>query len=207
MANLFTQFQNLGFQLKSLVNQYESLNIQMMNMGIQNIAIQIQFFGIQILNLGVETVNIGIEIPNIGMQLPNISQKVKEIGIQLNNIGNKIDMQYPIPMNMNMANFGIQNQNMMMNNENLGLYNNNLENNMNDEIWNLIFEKKNAFTFRYTIRISKNSKILEAIKIYKRKSNNMNKDQIFLFNGQKLNPNEKICESELRNHCNILVFE
>ena len=43
MANLFTQFQNVGFQLKSLVNLFESLNIQMMNMGIQSIAPQIQF--------------------------------------------------------------------------------------------------------------------------------------------------------------------
>ena len=114
-------------------------------------------------------------------------------------------MQYPIPMNMNMANFGIQNQNMMMNNENLGLYNNNLENNMDDEIWNLIF--KTLSLDYYTIRISKNSKIEEAIKIYKRKSNTMNKSQTFLFNNLKLNPNQKICESELGNHCNILVFE
>ena len=79
-------------------------------------------------------------------------------------------MQYSsMPMNMNnmnMANFGIQNQNMMMNNENLGLYNNNLENNINDdEIWNLIFEIQ--YKGKYTIRISKNRKIEEAIKMYK----------------------------------------
>ena len=119
-------------------------------------------------------------------------------------------MQYSsMPMNMNnmnMANFGIQNQNMMMNNENLCLYNNNLENNINDdEIWNLIFETQ--YKGKYTIKISKNRKIEEAIKMYKMQSNTINRYQAFIFNGSKLNPNQKICESGLRSFCHILVLE
>ena len=119
-------------------------------------------------------------------------------------------MQYSsMPMNMNnmnMANFGIQNQNMMMNNENLCLYNNNLENNINDdEIWNLIF--KTQYEDKYLIKISKNRKIEEAIKMYKMQSNTINRYQAFIFNGSKLNPNQKICESGLRSFCHILVLE
>ena len=70
--------------------------------------------------------------------------------------------------------------------------------------WNLVFENQNDKQ-KYTVTISEQKTIKEAISIYRIKSNN-NDPCKFIVNSKQLFPEMRICESGLQNNSRILVI-
>ena len=70
--------------------------------------------------------------------------------------------------------------------------------------WNLIFEDK--FGCVVTVTINEQKLVKEAISLYILKSGKTSKCK-FVFNGHTLNPEVKICQAGLSDHCKIYVIE
>ena len=99
--------------------------------------------------------------------------------------------------------------NNMMNIPNIQMPMNNMINNMNMNpikpyLWNLIFEEQGTRK-SFTIHISPQKLVKEAIKNYQTLSGRNNKLR-FIYNNKILNPEDKICESGLNNMSTILVI-
>ena len=71
--------------------------------------------------------------------------------------------------------------------------------------WNLIFEDK--FKYIVTVTINEQKLVKEAISLYKLKSGKTDNIIKFIFNSHELNPEMKICQAGLSDHCKIYVLE
>ena len=153
------------------------------------------------------------EMGSIIIALQSNMMKVMDGINQLNLIISKIN-QYKANNNImnNMFN-NIQNINMGMNNmmniPNIQMPMNNMINNMNMNpikpyLWNLIFEEQGTRK-SFTIHISPQKLVKEAIKNYQTLSGRNNKLR-FVCNNKILNPEDKICESGLNDMSTILVI-
>ena len=76
MANMLTQFQNVGISIKEPSQSIWIIKCSNDEYGNTKYCSKNTIFSNTNIKFGVEKVNIGINMPNIGMQFPNISQKV-----------------------------------------------------------------------------------------------------------------------------------
>ena len=164
---------------------------------------------------------------NMGMDMNMMNPMAGMNGMDMNMMNpmagmNGMDMNMMNPMagmsgmNMNMMNpmAGMSGMNMNMMNPMAGMSGMNMMgmNMMNQDSvniddnkgWNLIFENQNDRQ-TYTIRISENKTVKEAISLYKIKSGRKDKMK-FVFNNKELCSDLKICQSGLTNCSKILVI-
>ena len=184
------------------------MGMQMPDNGLKlkNMGVQLQTFGNQIQNIGLEISksmqNIGYQIQNIGAQLCKFSLQIFNIGFQLSN--NNYN-------NFNNNNYNNFNNNMQMDNTELlnkmmflfqQTTNNNINNVNANENYNELEGPIMTITFidkqkgtKINIRANSNLKVEELLKLYfKRIGMNPsfnNSNIYFLFNGQKLNIDDK----------------
>ena len=116
-------------------------------------------------------------------------------------------------MMQNMGMMGGMEPSMMMNMMNMGAVGMpgmmNMSLNTGDDIadaqgWNLIFENQNDRQ-SYTIKISEQKLVKEAIDKYRKRSKNIDKCK-FIYNSKELYSEMRICESGLNNGSKILVI-
>ena len=157
---------------------------------------------------------------NMGM-MGGMNQNMMMNPAMMQNMGmmggmNQNMMMNPAMMqNMGMmgANMGGMDPNMMMNMMNMGAGGMpgmmNVSLNTDDDIadaqgWNLIFENQNDRQ-SYTIKISEQKLVKEAIDKYRKRSKNIDKCK-FIYNSKELYSEMRICESGLINGSKILVI-
>lgn len=174
---------NDGMVLKNIGMQLQQLGSQ-----IHNIGMQISFinnnYGFQLQNIGIQISNYSMQIFNIGIKMLNINQSQGPNLIQMNNMMNNMTNN---PMN-NMMNNMMKN----FNEPNRIMINNNNINEDFDESNINIFFYKNSIP-NTTIYISNKKSINELFNLYKIKVGQTDeyiKNNLFLHNGRKINPNE-----------------
>ena len=216
MINNITNIKNIKLQLKNIESQFDNVEIQMNSMMPMNIDSQIENLGMQMLNLGIQTLNIlNNMIKNMSFNYISFNEKIENIITQLKNLKSPMGMNSMENMGMGMGMMGMNdpsllNAPMMMNMMNMNMNLNNLMP-MNDEDWMKDANKIDVFFRRETnpspIRIScgLNEKISDIITIYRIKSNDNDKNKVFIFNAHRLNSSLTVAEAGLTHNSNIFV--
>ncbi len=211
MEDLSIQLKNIKLQLKTLEKNFGDIITQFSNFTeSKNISSLLQSFGIEILNMGIKIFNIGIDLPYFDNQenkMYNLYYQIQNIDMQIHIIGNKINMKNNAMFNP-ISNMVFQNPNMMMNNmmnNNILGNMNNMQNDYNEEKWNLKFEENDNLKIT-TVYISPDKTFQEAINVYKFKSGNISKEYKFIFNGHLIYPEQKIRITGLTEGSKISVI-
>ena len=180
------------------------MQLQMMGSQIQNMGVQIstfnQQFGMQMQSIAIQITNISMHIFKIGMETPNFNQIQDNLGNQILNNLNEMN-------NLNIMN---QVPNIEMNNNIINNDINNINDLSNKPKINIKFGQSNGKCI--VIIISPEMTIEDLLNSYRIKigeSPNFLENHIFLFNGQKININEKktIKDFGLINGSQIFVYK
>ena len=193
--------------------QFENILMLMKNIGLPNISSQLQNIGIQMLNMGIQILNISTE-SNMGIGMNNIIQQLQNIGMNIENIAMKLNtkngmfnmnMNIPMPNNIQINQNMMNMMNLMNNNMNTNFNQNPLDNHIeyfDDKCWDLLFELDNKV---YSITISNQKTVGEAINLFKRKANLKENDKFrFIFNSNIINPQLKIYELSHRAKIKVI---
>ena len=163
--------------LKNIGMQLQQIGLQINNTGKQMSCIN-NIYGIQLQQMGIQISDFSFQIYNIGMKMLNINLIQEQNLIQMNNIMNQI----------NMKNLNESIENSIINNNMNNIYNINKE--FDEKILNILFQKKNGL--KTIISISNKASIKDLFNLYRIKigENELLQNYYFIFNGQKINPND-----------------
>ena len=140
-------------------------------------------------NININMMNNNMMNNMMNNMINNINNNMKNINMGMDNMMGMQGMNMQIPMNG------------MMNNMNI-----NMQNDIEDKI-NLIFEDyDDGETSKINIQISNQKLVQEAINMYLLRTGKNIDGFNFIFNNQKLCPEEKICESGLSDKSIIKVI-
>ena len=160
-------------QLKIIGNQLQSMGQQINNIGKQ-ISFINNIFGNQLQNMGMQISNFSFQIFNIGMRFQNINIIQGQNFNQMNNIIEQI----------NINNLSEPMENIIIN-KNI----NNINEEFNEPKLPIIFETNSGL--KTTINISQKASVNDLLNLYRiRVGENNFQNCYFIFNGNKLNPNE-----------------
>ena len=197
------------------MNNFMMMNNPMMgNMGMTNANMMMNNQNMMMNNPNMMMNNQNMMMNNPNMMMNNQNMMMNNPNMMMNNPNMMMNNQN---MMMNNGNMMMNNPNMMMNNpmmmNMMMMNNNNMMGNMqgmgsdgldDQKGWNLIFENQSDGK-TYTITISEQKTVKEAINRYRLKS--MRTDNCkFIFNNKELFAELKICESGLSNLSRILVI-
>ena len=136
---------------------------------------------------------------NMNMNNPMMMNNMNMNPMMMNNM----NMNPMMMNNMNMNPMMMNQMMMMFQNMNNGNNANNANN--NNTLWNLVFEKKNGEQ-SVNLSISPNSTVQEAINLYRIRTNQVNDEIKFIFNGKQLDYSLSISQSGLNNGAKITVI-
>ena len=197
MMEIEDKIQMIGYQLKNLEFSYQNMLMLREKQLLNNFGNQMKSMGVQMLNMGIEIINLSMLFPvmndylNINKQIKRIIEQIKSIDMRINNpMGNAFGMG----MNNNMMNnMGMGMNNNMMNNMGMGM-NNNMLNNIKETIPKktkiIEFDASSGSTI--TIDVAYGTSLSELAKKYFKELkkpeliNEVDKNIIFLYNGEKL---------------------
>ena len=185
MMEIEDKIQMIGYQLKNLEFSYQNMLMLREKQLLNNFGNQMKSMGVQMLNMGIEIINLSMLFPvmndylNINKQIKRIIEQIKSIDMRINNpMGNA---------------FGMGMNNNMMNNMGMGM-NNNMLNNIKETIPKktkiIEFDASSGSTI--TIDVAYGTSLSELAKKYFKELkkpeliNEVDKNIIFLYNGEKL---------------------
>ena len=159
-------------------------------------SINLKEFGVQLQNLGFQIMNIGLQLQNMmnnfEIPLQNIGQQISNVSMQIFNIG----------MQISNPNMPIFNNNPFQNNN---IFNNNIYKNFEEINISIEFDVNTGE--KYIINCKDNITVEELLKRFLQRANYENKKDslLFLFNAQKIDPNEKKSIKNYRLYPNSII--